>query len=106
MSPPPPRCQYYYCCVYLKVAMVGVSSSPLTSGTFESFWTNTSHFDFVAAHTFPSPNGESGMNVGFDFVTLPDGTWYLFHREYVHPVSDCPTYIAVLVCAFCGSCST
>jgi hypothetical protein len=46
------------------------------------------------------------MNVGFDFVTLPDGTWYLFHREYVQPVSDCPTYIAVLVCAFCGSCST
>lgn len=81
-SPPLEFRVYYYCCVFVEVSMIGVSSSPLSSGTFEQFWTNDAHFDFVAAHTFPSPNGESGTNVGFDFVTMPDGTWYLFHREY------------------------
>ena len=24
----------------------------------------------------------AGANVGFQFVTMEDGTWYLFHREY------------------------
>jgi hypothetical protein len=43
-----------------QVIDIGVSSAPLSSGPFESFWTNASHFDFVASHTFPSPDGESG----------------------------------------------
>ena len=83
--------------------MIGVSSSPLSSGTFEQFWTNDAHFDFVAAHTFPSPNGESGTNVGFDFVTMPDGTWYLFHREYVCAASFLTFLHPLAVClAVCG----
>ena len=30
------------------------------------------------------------MNVGFQFVTMADGSWYLFHREYAWEPQ--PTY--------------
>ena len=47
-----------------------------------TFWAGDAHFEFVSKARFVGPDGQFGMNVGFDFVVAADGTWHVFHREY------------------------
>ena len=54
---------FYVCCAYVEHVQTEVTG-PLTSGVFESFWSNSSRFEYVNRHQFPSPNGSTGASVG------------------------------------------
>ena len=52
------------------------------AGAMGAFWRDEAHFMFSSKHVFPSPDGESGANVGFHFVATNSTNWFLFHRQY------------------------
>lgn len=62
------------------------------SSGFQLFWNRSAHWQPSAAAVFPSPGGSYGANVGFHFVTRPNGTWVLFHREYFFSPQPQPAY--------------
>eukprot|EP00664_Eupelagonemidae_sp_cell27_P000002 gene2-2211_t len=48
-----------------------------------AFWDNTAHFEFVSDWPIPiTPTWDWGQDVGQQFVVLPNGTWYMFHRKF------------------------
>ena len=63
-------------------AAAASASSELPIASMATFWAGDAHFEFVSKARFLGPDGQFGMNVGFDFVVGADGTWHVFHREY------------------------
>ena len=68
----------------LLVAHAGaVGQAAMTTPGLPEFWKRQAHFEFVSKARFSGPDGQFGMNVGFDIVPQRGtGTWHLFHREY------------------------
>lgn len=81
----------YVCCAAVTHLNTTVATLNAT-GPITAFWDGTAHWNFTAAHVFPSPGGSYGANVGFHFVTRPGGLWVLFHREYYFSPQPQPAY--------------
>ena len=62
-------------------ARVIAASNTSAALTITDFWNGDAHFELISKSAFPE-YGMRAMNVGFHFVTRPNGTWFLFHREY------------------------
>jgi hypothetical protein len=62
-------------------ARVIAASNNSAALTITDFWNGDAHFELISKSAFPE-YGMRAMNVGFHFVTRPNGTWFLFHREY------------------------